>query len=118
MGLATATSLTFAVAIGLAVVNLYMAGGLESIPQRVIGGLGAIVGAWTIIAILVFASSTAVSLGFVTTYLVNVWLRTPRHQGGDVMRGPRTQRGPRVGRSKSPRPGDADSPSGERALRP
>jgi hypothetical protein len=54
-GVATATWLTFAVAIGLTVVSLCMAGSLESIAQRVIGGVGAIVGAWTIVASLLFA---------------------------------------------------------------
>ena len=63
-GAPTAATLTFAVAIGLTVVSLYMAGGIRSKPQRVIGGLGVVLGARTVVASLVFVSATAATLGF------------------------------------------------------
>jgi hypothetical protein len=63
-GAPTAAALTFAVVIGLTIVSLYTAVGVKSIAQRVIGGVGVVLGAWTIVASLVFVPATAASLGF------------------------------------------------------
>ena len=60
----TGAALTFAVTIGLTIVSLYMLVAVKSIAQRVIGGVGVVLGAWTILASLVFVPATATSLGF------------------------------------------------------
>ena len=41
-----------------------MAAAVKSITQRVIGGVGVVLGAWTIVASLVFVPASVVPLGF------------------------------------------------------
>jgi hypothetical protein len=60
----TAAALTFAIASGVTIVGLYMAAARSTIAQRVIGALVSVLGAWTIVASLVFVPATAVTLGF------------------------------------------------------
>jgi hypothetical protein len=60
----TVASLTFAVAIGVTAMSLAMAIFRAGIVHRALSGLAAVIGAWTIVASLVFASSTVVWLGF------------------------------------------------------
>jgi FtsH-binding integral membrane protein len=60
----TAAWLTFAIAVGATVISLYMIAFEKSLVQRSLGGLLAILGAWTIVSSLVFAPSTVVWLGF------------------------------------------------------
>jgi len=60
----TAAWLTFGIAVGATVISLYMVGFEKTLPQRILGGLLAILGAWTIVASLVFAPTTVVWLGF------------------------------------------------------
>ena len=63
-GAPAAATLTFAVTIGLTAVSLFMVAATKSIAQRAVGGVGVVLGAWTIVASLVFASATAATLGF------------------------------------------------------
>lgn len=60
----TAAWLTFALAIGFVAVAGLMAGVGPGIAHRAIGGLGLIIGIWTIVASLVFVPSTVMWLGF------------------------------------------------------
>jgi hypothetical protein len=59
-----AAALTFAIASGATILGLYMLVSRSTIAQRVIGGLVAVLGAWTIVASLVFVPATVVTLGF------------------------------------------------------
>jgi hypothetical protein len=56
--------LTFAIAIGAVVVGAGMTAGIRDVAQRGIGALTAVLGAWTIVASLVFVPTTVVWLGF------------------------------------------------------
>jgi hypothetical protein len=60
----TVAWLTFAIAAGLTLVGLYMLATRSTIAQRVIGGVASVLGAWTIVASLVFVPATVLSLGF------------------------------------------------------
>jgi hypothetical protein len=60
----TVAWLTFGIAVGLTILSAYMLVSRHGIAQRVVGGLGAVLGAWTIVASLVFAPATVVWLGF------------------------------------------------------
>jgi hypothetical protein len=62
--LGTVTSLTFALSIGFLVISLFMLIADRTLVQRAIGGVGAVIGAWTIVASLVFAQTTVQTLGF------------------------------------------------------
>ena len=46
----TVAWLTLAVAVGLSGVSLYMLVGHKGVVQRLVGGLGSVLGAWTIVA--------------------------------------------------------------------
>ncbi len=61
---ATVASLTFAMAIGFAVVSLAMLLSRTGIVQRALSGVAAAIGGWTIVASLVFPVATVVWLGF------------------------------------------------------
>jgi hypothetical protein len=56
--------LTFGIAMGVTAVSLYMVASAKGITQLAIGGVGAALGAWTIVASLVFAPTTVLWLGF------------------------------------------------------
>jgi hypothetical protein len=60
----TVAWLTFGIAAGLTLLSAYMLIGRHGIAQRMVGGLGAVLGAWTIVASLVFVPATVVWLGF------------------------------------------------------
>ncbi|HUE28855.1 MAG TPA: hypothetical protein VMP89_18925 [Solirubrobacteraceae bacterium] len=60
----TASALTFAIASGATILGVYMLVSRSTIAQRVVGGLVSVLGAWTIVASLVFVPATAVTLGF------------------------------------------------------
>lgn len=60
----TVVALTFAVGIAATVVGLAMLAGIRHRTQRGIGAITAALGAWTIVASLVFASGTVHWLGF------------------------------------------------------
>lgn len=60
----TVAWLTFAIAAGLTPVGLYMLASRSTIAQRAIGAAASVLGAWTIVASLVFLPATVVSLGF------------------------------------------------------
>jgi hypothetical protein len=60
----TAAWLTFALAIGFVAVSGFMLIAGRSIAQRAIGGVSLALGAWTIVASLVFAPATVMWLGF------------------------------------------------------
>jgi hypothetical protein len=60
----TVASLTFAIAIGVTAVSLGMIAVRGGIVHRALSGLAAVIGGWTIVASLVFASTTVVWLGF------------------------------------------------------
>ena len=62
--LTTAAWLTFALAIGFVAISGFMLIAGRHIVQRAIGGLGLVIGAWTIVASLVFAPATVMWLGF------------------------------------------------------
>jgi hypothetical protein len=62
--LGTVTSLTFALSIGFLVISLFMLISDRTLVQRAIGGVGAVIGAWTIVASLVFTQTTVQTLGF------------------------------------------------------
>jgi hypothetical protein len=62
--LGTAAWLTFALGIGFVVISGFMLIAGRSIVQRSIGGLGLMIGAWTIVASLVFVPATVMWLGF------------------------------------------------------
>jgi hypothetical protein len=62
--LGTVTSLTFALSIGFLVISLFMLIADRTLVQRAIGGLGAVISAWTIVASLIFAQTTVQTLGF------------------------------------------------------
>jgi hypothetical protein len=59
-----AATLTFAFAIALTVIGAASLIAPTGIVQRVIGGIVAVIGAWTIVASLVFAAPTVLWLGF------------------------------------------------------
>jgi hypothetical protein len=59
----TVAWLTFGIAAGLTIVSLYMLAAPSTITQRVIGGMASVLGAWTIVASLVFVPATVLSLG-------------------------------------------------------
>jgi hypothetical protein len=60
----TVAWLTFGIAAGLTPLGAYMLISRSTIAQRVVGGVVAALGAWTIVASLVFVPATVVSLGF------------------------------------------------------
>jgi hypothetical protein len=62
--LSTVMWLTFALAIAFTVVGLYMVALERTVVQRIIGGLTGVIGAWTIVASLVFGLVTVQWLGF------------------------------------------------------
>ncbi len=59
-----AAALTFAIAIGATVLSVGTTAIRTTIAQRVISGVAAVIGAWTIVASLVFFPTTVVWLGF------------------------------------------------------
>lgn len=61
---ADAAWVTFGVAVGLTGVSALMLATRGSIAQRAIGGVGVVLGAWTIVASLVFSTFTATWIGF------------------------------------------------------
>lgn len=63
-GVGTVSTLVFAFAIGLTVLALASAVMPTTITQRVIGAAATIIGAWTIVASLVFSATTVLWLGF------------------------------------------------------
>lgn len=62
--LSTAAWLTFALAIGFVAISGFMLVSGRGIAQRAIGGITLVIGAWTIVASLVFAPATVMWLGF------------------------------------------------------
>ena len=62
--LSTAAWLTFALSIGFVAISGFMLITGRSIAQRTIGGISLLIGAWTIVASLVFAPATVMWLGF------------------------------------------------------
>src|ERR1700754_2564455 len=60
----TAVWLTFAVAILATGIGIGLAAAVRDPIQRVVGSLTAVIGAWTIVASLVFSNATSVTLGF------------------------------------------------------
>ena len=60
----TAVWLTFAIAIGATGIGIGLAAAVRDPIQRAIGSVTAVIGAWTIVASLVFSNATAVTLGF------------------------------------------------------
>jgi hypothetical protein len=59
----TVAWLVFAIAVALTGISVFIASQTAN-AQRVVGGIGAVLGAWTIVASLVFAPATTLSLGF------------------------------------------------------
>ncbi len=62
--LSTAAWLTFALGIGFVAISGFMLITGRSIVQRAMGGVALLIGAWTIVASLVFAPATVMWLGF------------------------------------------------------
>ncbi len=61
---AVAAALTFAIGIGATVAGVFISLVRPTLAQRIVGGLVVPLGAWTIVASLVFAPATVVWLGF------------------------------------------------------
>ena len=62
--LSTVSALTFALSIAFVVIAVYMVVDGGTIVQRLIGGVAGVIGAWTIVASLVFGPATVMWLGF------------------------------------------------------
>jgi hypothetical protein len=62
--LSTVKWLTFALAIGTFVISLFMLVSGPNVIQRAVGGVAAVVSAWTIVASLIFTLATVTNLGF------------------------------------------------------
>ena len=76
--LSTAAWLTFALAIGFVAISGFMLIAGRQVAQRTIGALGLVIGAWTIVASLVFAPATVMWLGFASAVALALFFHPPK----------------------------------------